>query len=217
MVPWTRVTASGTAEPTDFDLLARWRGGDQGSGNLLFERHYASVRRFFDLRLNRLSEDLTQRTFLACVEQRDRGPHTSFRAYLFGIARNQMMMSLRKEQRFDRAMRFDAEPTMLVTSLTGVFARRRDQHLLLLALVQLPPDLLQIVQLYYWETMSTAEIGEALEINASTVGTRLARARDRLQTVLGSMKLTDEQRATLLDNTEALTRSLTTPPDDASR
>ncbi len=217
MVPWTRVTASGTAEPTDFDLLARWRGGDQGSGNLLFERHYTSVRRFFDLRLNRLSEDLTQRTFLACVEQRDRGPHTSFRAYLFGIARNQMMMSLRKEQRFDRAMRFDAEPTMLVTSLTGVFARRRDQHLLLLALVQLPPDLLQIVQLYYWETMSTAEIGEALEINASTVGTRLARARERLRTVLGSMKLTDEQRATLLDNTEALTRSLTTPPDDASR
>ena len=65
--------------------------------------------------------------------------------------------------------------------------------------------------------MSTAEIGEALEINASTVGTRLARARERLRTVLGSMKLTDEQRATLLDNAEALTRSLTTPPDDASR
>ncbi len=211
------MTESGTAEPTDFDLLERWRKGDQGSGNLLFERHYTSVRRFFDLRLNRLSEDLTQRTFLACVEQRDQGPHTSFRAYLFGIARNQMLMSLRKEQRFDRAMRFDAEPTMLVTSLTGVFARRRDQHLLLLALVQLPPDLLQIVQLYYWEAMSTAEIGEALDINPSTVGTRLARARERLRAILGAMKLTDEQRTTLMDNTEALTRSLTRPPDDASR
>lgn len=202
------VTAS---VPTDFELLERWRNGDQTSGNLLFERHYTSVRRFFDLRLNRLSEDLTQRTFLACVEQRERGPHTSFRAYLFGIARNQMLMSLRKEKRFDRAMRFENEPTMLATSLTGVFARRREQHLLLLALVQLPPEMLQVVQLYYWEALSTAEIGEALDISPSAVGSRLQRARERLRTILESMKLTDEQRAMLLDNVEALTRSLTDP------
>ena len=67
VLPSFGVSASGPGRPTDFELLERWRGGDQGSGNLLVERHYTSVRRFFDLRLNRLSEDLTQRTFLACV------------------------------------------------------------------------------------------------------------------------------------------------------
>ncbi len=198
---------------SDFELVERWGQGEAASGNELVRRHYASVFRFFELRLTHAAEDLTQRTFLACVEKLDNRPHTSFRAYLFGIARNQMMMSLRKEERFDRAAsRFDSDPTGLVTSLTGVFARRRDQHLLLLALVQLPPDMLQLVQLYYWEAMSTAEIGEALEMNPSTVGTRLMRARERLREIFGAMKLTDEQRATLIANVDALTRSLSQPP-----
>lgn len=149
------MTASGTAEPTDFDLLARWRGGDQGSGNLLFERHYTSVRRFFDLRLNRLSEDLTQRTFLACVEQRDRGPHTSFRAYLFGIARNLLYGHYRNYgQGFDPLTSSTHVMMVEQRSPADAMAEKEEQRLLLRRLQRLPLDLQTLLQLAYWATGS---------------------------------------------------------------
>lgn len=198
-------------EPSDFELLHRWQQGDAASGNALVGRHYGSVRRFFDLRLNRLSEDLTQRTFLACVEQLDRGSPSSFRAYLFGIARKQMLMHLRKEHRAERAMRFEKESTVMGTSLTGVFAKRREQYFLLLVLVGLPTDLVHTLQLYYWEGMTTVEIGEATETSASTVASRLARARELLREGLSRTAMPAPIRASVLGDLEAWTRSLTQP------
>ena len=79
---------------SDFELLRRWREGDAEASNQLVARHYDSVRRFFEVRLTHAAEDLTQRTFLACIESLGKQQlHTSFRSYLFGVARNQMLMS----------------------------------------------------------------------------------------------------------------------------
>lgn len=198
-------------ETTDFDLLHRWKAGDQRAGDELVRRHYESVRRFFDVRVPRASEDLTQRTFLACTESLDRQRPSSFRAYLFGIARNQMLMHLRSESRLD-AMRFfddDAEPAPAATSLTGIFARCEEHHYLLRAIVQLPTELQITVQLYYWEGLPTAEIGEATETNPSTVTTRLARARTLLGQYLEQMRIPDRVRISVVSNLEDWTRSLT--------
>lgn len=66
----------------DVALLQAWREGDGHAGDALVTRHYKSVLRFFELR-TRAAEDLTQRTFLACVEGRDRIQLANgFRAYL---------------------------------------------------------------------------------------------------------------------------------------
>ncbi|MCA9708079.1 MAG: sigma-70 family RNA polymerase sigma factor [Myxococcales bacterium] len=201
--------------PSDFELLARWRGGDPSASNELFARHYQSVRRFFEVRLTHAAEDLTQRTFLACLESlAHRDLHTSFRSYLFGVARNQMLMHLRSASRLDGLRSFaqsSPERPSRKTSLTGVFARCEQQSLLLQAMVELPPDLQIVVQLYYWEGMPTAEIGEVVQVPASTVTTRLARARELVKRELAKMRLSPKLHASIVRDVPGWTRSLVDP------
>ena len=48
-------------------VLTAWRAGDREAGEALFERHYASVERFFLNKVRQGVNDLIQSTFLACV------------------------------------------------------------------------------------------------------------------------------------------------------
>ncbi|WNX84117.1 RNA polymerase sigma factor [Agathobaculum sp. NTUH-O15-33] len=49
---------------------------------------------------------------------------------------------------------------------------------------RLPMDFRAVTVLYYFEDMTTAEIAKALGVREGTVRSRLARARDRLRTLL---------------------------------
>lgn len=199
----------------DFELLARWQQGDASASNQLFARHYENVRRFFEIRLTHAAEDLTQRTFLACLESlAKRQLHTSFRSYLFGVARNQMLMHLRSNSRLDGLRSFaESSPDRPSrrTSLTGVFARCEQQGLLLQAMVELPPDLQIVVQLYYWENLPTAEIGEVMQVPASTITTRLARARELIKRSLATMRLSPKVHASIVRDVPGWARSLVDP------
>ena len=199
-------------QATDFQLLQRWNDGEQAAGDELIRRHYESVRRFFDVKVPRASEDLTQRTFLATVEGLGRRQiDKTFPAYLFGIARNHLLMHLRKESRLDRVRHFedDSDRPAPGTSLTGIFARHQEHHYLLRAIVQLPTDLQITVQLYYWEGLGTTDIGVATETNPSTVTTRLARARTLLKQSLEAMHMPDQIRRSVVENLDGWARSLT--------
>ena len=55
------------------------------------------------------------------------------------------------------------------------------------ALERLPEDMRAVIHLYYYEGYSSEEIAECLDVNASTVRTRLERARKKLRTLLGGM------------------------------
>lgn len=204
-----------TDPASDFDLVQQWAGGDAAAGNVLVGRHYASVFRFFELRLTHVAEDLTQRTFLACAEALDRRAlHTSFRSYLFGTARNLMLMHLRKASRLDTLRNFqnDGERPSRKTSLTAVYARTQEQQLLLGALVELPPELQIAMQLYYWDGLRTAEIAEVQGVPASTVTTRLARARQLVRDQLAQMRLPSQLHASLANDVAGWTASLVRPP-----
>src|SRR5262245_60999657 len=80
----------------DLALLNRWRDGDRAAGEALFARHFDGLYRFFEHKTGGDADDLTQRTFLACVRSRDqfRGA-SSFRTYLFAIARHELYAHLR--------------------------------------------------------------------------------------------------------------------------
>ena len=76
---------------SDAELLERWRDGDEEAASKLIRRHFSRVYGFFRSKLDDHVEDLTQRTFMACVEAKERlGPDTSFRAYVLGTARRQL-------------------------------------------------------------------------------------------------------------------------------
>ena len=86
--------------PRDEDLLLRWSGGDARAGNALVARHFASVYRFVRAKLDEGVDNLVQQTFLGLVEGASRvRDATSFKAYLFGIARRQLLLFWRKQRR----------------------------------------------------------------------------------------------------------------------
>lgn len=172
---------------TDFELLDAWRDGDARAGNALFERHFESVCRFFRSKLGDEVEDAVQRTFLACVESRDRfRGSSSFKTYLFAIARRKLGDHLRKEARCR------ISPMSTMESLGPWFPSpstlvREDEELrrLLEALRRLPIDQQIAVELFYWEGLAAPELAEVLDVPEGTVRSRLRRARLALHRSLG--------------------------------
>jgi RNA polymerase sigma-70 factor (ECF subfamily) len=141
---------------------------------------------------------------VACVEARDafRG-ESSFRSYLFGLARFQLYMHYRKTQR-SRAVDFTSTSVMdLGASPSGVLAQREDARLLALALQLVPLDQQIALELTYWEGLSAPEVAHVLRIPEATVYSRLRRAKERLRKALDGLaqEPSERQRACeLLDS-----------------
>jgi RNA polymerase sigma-70 factor (ECF subfamily) len=190
--PVHRYTAPEVDEPDDDLLLQRWRDGDLASGNFLFDRHFDSVRRFFRNKAwaNDV-EDLIQRTFAACVEARDRfRGDSSFRTFLFAVARNQLHKYLRdrasQDNRIDPDLGVSSVQALGMSPSSAVSAR--EKHALLLdALQKIPVEQQVMLELFYWEQLPGPEIAKVFEISPTTVRTRLFRARQSLETVLKSV------------------------------
>ncbi|MCH9680355.1 MAG: sigma-70 family RNA polymerase sigma factor [Deltaproteobacteria bacterium] len=174
------------SDSDDEALLEAWRAGDKGAGDRLVRRNLAVLYRFFRHRSGDATADLVQRTFLAAVEVRDRvPPGVRFRAYLLGIARNQLLMFQRSSARRGRVMS-SGENTGVQGGPTpsGAAAHREEQRLLLRGLRGLPLDMQLSLELFYWEGLSRAEIATVLEVETNTVKSRLQRAKARLRELL---------------------------------
>ena len=167
---------------TDPALLDEWRQGDDQAGEELVKRHMRTLYGFFRSKVDGEIDELMQRTWLACVESRDafRGDST-FRTYLLGIARHQLLAHFRRVRRDlsneDIGSRSVAD---LGTSASGRLARKHEHALLLQALRQLPLDQQIALELYYWEDLSGKELGAVLGVPTNTARTQLYRARQAL-------------------------------------
>jgi RNA polymerase sigma-70 factor (ECF subfamily) len=166
---------------SDLELLHAWGRGDKNAGEELFRRHFVAVDGFFRVRLDRDVDDLTQRTFLACLESRGRfRAEGSFKAFLFGIARNLLLDHLRRAGQTPRTSS-DAELAASAPSPSARVAQRQEQRLLLRALRRLPIDHQIALQLHYWEHLRGTEIAEVLGVAEGTVWSRLTRAKALLR------------------------------------
>ncbi|HET6582482.1 MAG TPA: sigma-70 family RNA polymerase sigma factor [Nannocystaceae bacterium] len=196
--------------PTDFELLDAWKAGDSDAGNALFERHFAPVCRFFRNKVDEGVDDLIQRTFLACVESRDRfRAESSFRTYLFTVARNELFAHLRRRER--EQARFDPLEQSahdLGPTPTGIVAQHRSQRLLLEALRRIPVDLQVALELFYWEDLPASELARVLQLPEGTVRTRIRRARQLLEAQLHELGENDPDLASTLAGLEDWAKSL---------
>lgn len=166
----------------DRSLVTAWQAGDQQAGAELFRIHYASVLRFFHSKVGILAPDLVQRCFLRCLEIRDRiRDGGSFRCFLFGVARNVLLEHYRRV-RSDAQLDFTQRTVedLGPTPTTALAEGQRSQRLLA-ALQKLPVEQQLAVELYYWEGLTSREIGEICEVPEPTIRTRLRRARLRLE------------------------------------
>jgi len=166
----------------DVALLERWRGGDSDAGQDLFRRHFAGIYKFFEHKLPNEAEDLAQRTFAACVAGREtfRG-RSSFRTYLFAIARNQLYMHLRSLPKREHV---DFEATSIAdiaTSLGSRLGRAQQIEQLRTVLLELPAEQQLLLELHYWHELDAPALAEVFEVPPGTIRVRLLRARKALR------------------------------------
>jgi RNA polymerase sigma factor (sigma-70 family) len=171
------------SEPSDDSLLDAWCAGDKGAGNTLLSRHFTALWRFFENKVGADADDLIQRTLLACAESHTRiRRESSFRTYLFSIARHELYRFFR--QKSSAAERLDFGVTSLSdmrTSATARLARAQDKQALESALARLPLDDQILLELAYTEELDSPALAEILGIEPSSVRSRLHRARKQLE------------------------------------
>ncbi|CAM3075867.1 RNA polymerase sigma factor [Saccharomonospora xinjiangensis] len=165
----------------------------------LFDAHAPALRSYFAGRVGvDLADDLVAETFLLALRRRatydpDRGP---VRAWLYGIATNVLRSHTRKELRGLRATArmasaFTDAAIPVSVNAEAVEVRVADRvdsqdraRRLASALAGLSRADRDVLLLSAWAELTPAEIGQALDVPASTVRSRLHRVRRKLRTVL---------------------------------
>ncbi len=170
---------------SDLELLHAWSRGDSQAGNVLLERYFGPLHRFFVNKVDQEIDDLVQRTLLRCVQHQSQvAKAQSFRAYVFRIARNELYDHLR---RLVAAREIDFTVSSVIDLGTSpsvrVDAEDRQQRVRQ-AMRSLPVDLQIALELHYWEDLSGSELAEALEIPLGTAKSRLRKAKHELERVL---------------------------------
>lgn len=171
---------------SDLDLLDRWRGGDKAAGQALLARHFDTLCGFFESKLDRDADDLVQRTMLACVASKDQfRKESSFRTYLFTVARHELFHYLRSRQRDGE--RLDFSVTSIAEILTTPASRMikdAEKRRVVEALRRLPVEQQTLLELFYWQELDIEAISEVFELEPGTTRVRLHRAREKLRELL---------------------------------
>jgi RNA polymerase sigma factor (sigma-70 family) len=170
-------------EPTDTQLVDAWRAGDGEAGQALFQRHFDSIYGFFETKCEADADELVQATFLACLRARDQfRKESSFRTYLFTIARHELYRVLRTRQRDGARLDFELSSIAeLVSTPATRIARNQEHRRLVEVLRQLPVEQQTLLELHYWEDMDIANLAAVFEMPHTTIRTRLHRARKALR------------------------------------
>jgi RNA polymerase sigma-70 factor (ECF subfamily) len=171
----------------DFVLLQRWREGDRRAGEELCARHFDEIYRFFEHKIPGDADDLTQQTFLACVKARDQFRGTStFRTYLFAIARNELYMRLRRLPKFEHVDLEVSSLNELVSSPSQQLGKHQELAQIRAALHQLPVEQQLLLEFHYWHDLDATALAELFDTRRETIRVRLTRARQALRERLGT-------------------------------
>lgn len=198
------------APASDVELLEAWRGGDRQAGQRLFERHYGSVARFFQNKVDAGVDDLIQRTFLACVESKERmRGEASFRTFLFAVARNLLSKHYRGKRGDGEHVDFGVTSVHdLGPSPSVVIAEHQEQRVLLEALRRIPLEHQIILELYYWESLTSVEVAQLLDVPHGTARTRIRRAKQLLEEQLRALQGDQAQLESTIANLDSWAASL---------
>jgi RNA polymerase sigma factor (sigma-70 family) len=150
--------------------------------NALVQELYPQVKRYFRSRVpepdcyDQANE--TIRAFLAS----DRAKVENPRAYLWGIARNQVLKYIRGRR---ASVGFDSELHSIAEFRTSISVTVVRRNRLLSALANLPVDHEDAFELHYAEGLTIDEVASVMGKSAATVKRHLASARQALAKQLG--------------------------------
>lgn len=191
---------------SDLDVVARWRRGDQGAGKDLFGRYFDQLHRFFGNKCNE-PDEMVQATFMSLLKARDQFEgRSSFRTYLFTIARNELyrhVKTLQRDRMFDPVVSSIAQ---ISTTIGSKLARNQEHRMMCAALRTLPLEQQTILELHYWEDIEIAALAEIFECEAGTMRMRLLRARTALREAMLANSAAPQQALANLETLDTWAR-----------
>ncbi|WP_432933117.1 RNA polymerase sigma factor [Microbispora sp. CA-135349] len=180
------MTADVGEQVTDAELVAGYQRNSE-LFTAVYDRYFHDIYRYVAGRLGtQVAEDITAETFLLAFDRRDRfePERGGLRPWLFGFATNLVARHRHKEARRYKALaRLDPAPVVeghesqVVTSVTA-------QPYLAKALASLNGGERDVLLLLALGQLSYNEVAQALGISLGTVGSRLSRARAKIQALI---------------------------------
>ena len=176
-------------ERSDVELLNAWGDGNTAAGEALFERYYPAMIRFFANKVAGDPADLIQETFIRCLEGRDRlRDAAKFRSFLFGIAYNRLKKHYERGRVDGERIDYGSHSAVdLAPGARTMMCKGAEQKLLLEALRRIPVEHQVVLEMFYWESMTSAAIAESLDEPHGTIRTRIRRARQLLEEQLEAL------------------------------
>jgi RNA polymerase sigma factor (sigma-70 family) len=183
------MTAGTSERVTDGDLAARFLR-DRELFTEVHDRYFAVIYRYVAGRLDaQTAEDIAAETFLVAFDRRETfdAGRGDLRVWLFGIATNLIARHRRKEARHYKALARVGVPPAAEGHEGRVVASVAASRLLpelATALTQLSQGERDVLLLVALGQLGYEEVAAALDISAGTVGSRLSRARKKLNSIL---------------------------------
>ncbi len=175
------------------DLVKAARMGQEDAFLELYNEHHLPLFRFAYRVTGSVAdaEAVDQECFLELLRpgRSYDSARTPIRSYLFGVVRNQSLKRLRKgavpcKHGLDTTRERSPESQILRTELEEVVAR---------AVADLPEGQREVLILAHYEQMPLLEIGRVMEVELTTVKSRLQRARAQLKDTLASYVFDSER------------------------
>ena len=176
------------------DLVTAARAGCEAAFLELFDEHRLPLFRFAYRMTGSVAdaEDIVQECFLELLRPGSAYDPaiTPVRTYLFGVVRNQSFKRLGKgvtdrQGKDEPSSEGSPESHVLRIEMAEVVAR---------AVVNLPGGLREVLVLAHYEQLAIAEIARVLELESTTVKSRLQRARAQLRESLAAYATGMERR-----------------------
>ena len=138
-------------------------------------------------------EDVLQDVYVAVLGHAERcWEPVEARRWLMRVVINRCVLEYRRRRRFGRAaeeiLRRREERATTVNDPAEKVIRREELEAVRLGLGELEAELLGPMVLQYWLDMNSKEIGEVLELNDSTVRSRLRKGRIKIAMLLKNDK-----------------------------
>lgn len=170
----------------DQPLIEAFQSGDEFAFVSLYNRYKGPVYAFCVKMLadREVAADVMQDTFLRLYENRDRLLKTSsFKSWLFTIARNQCLNTMRRSK---RSVGFMEGMENIPAETTPVSRMEKSERIALVSegLLRLKPEYREVLILREYQNLSYDEIAAVTRSTVSAVKSRLFKARRKLAVVL---------------------------------
>ena len=187
----------------EFTLIESFQAGDEFAFVGIYNRYKGPVYSFCYKMLHNsdAAEDVMQETFLRIYENRDRLLKTSaFKSWLFTIARNQCLNSIRKSGKQEGLSDENAEFVVTLETPFSEMEKSDQVQFVTCFLESLKPDYREILILREYQNLSYEEIAAITRTSISAVKSRLFKARKKLGRLMESVLDSDDLHRSKTDD-----------------